>query len=130
MIRWGLIPGILLLFNLKKFKLMLKVTAFRERTSKEGKKFVTLELQGNLELVQSLTTGKFYACVRKTSVVSTFSTEVAKMLIGSEIPGHIVRTECDPYEYTIQETGEIVMLSYTWGYSPERASTSQMQPNF
>jgi hypothetical protein len=108
---------------------MLKVTAFKERTSKDGKKFVTIDLQGGLELVQSSISGKFYACVRKTSVVSTFSSEVARMLIGSEIPGRIQRIECDPYEYTIQETGEIVSLSYTWGYVPE-TSIPQLEQTF
>lgn len=108
---------------------MLKVTAFKERTSKKGETFITLELQGGLELVESSISGKFYACVRKTSVVSTFSSEVARMLIGSEIPGQIVRTECHPYEYTIQETGEIVTLSYTWGYAPETA-IPQLQQSF
>ncbi len=104
---------------------MLVVTSFQKRISKEGKEFLTLEIQGGLELIQSQVTGQFYGTVRKSSVSTTFGEEVAKMLIGTQIPGRIVRTETDPYEFTLS-TGEVVTLAHRWSYEPE--GSGQLQP--
>jgi hypothetical protein len=69
---------------------MLTVTNYKTRVSKEGKEYPTFEIQGGLEMIQSQVTGRFYASVRKSSVTTTFE-DVAKMLIGTQIPGKIVR---------------------------------------
>ena len=109
---------------------MLTVTNFKKRVSKEGKEYFTLELQGGLEMIQSQITGRFYATIRKSSVTTTFDENVAKMLVGTQIPGKIVRTECNQYEHTIQNTGEVVTLTHRWSYEPESASAPQMIPSF
>jgi hypothetical protein len=31
----------------------------------------------------------------------------------------VVKVECEAYEYTIKETGEVVELSHRWEYRPE-----------
>jgi hypothetical protein len=108
---------------------MILVTNYNKRTAKDGREFVTIELQGGLELIQSAATGKHYACVRKTSVVSTFDEAIAKTLIGTQIPGKIVRKECEEYSYTIQSTGEVITLMHTWEYQPEHRNVAQMQPS-
>ena len=109
---------------------MLKVTSFSKRVSKEGKEYLTLEITSDaVEMIQSQTTGRFYATVRKTSVTTTFGEEVANALIGSTMNGKIVRTECDPYEYTIQSTGEVVTLTHRWSYAPDSA-VPQLQTSF
>jgi hypothetical protein len=109
---------------------MLTVTSYKVRVSKEGKEYLTLEIQGGLEMIQSQVTGRFYMTVRKSSMTATFGEEVAKLFVGTQIPGKIVRTECDPYEYTIQNTGEVVTLTHRWSYQPEGAAVPQMQPSF
>ena len=109
---------------------MLTVTNYKKRVSKEGKEYLTIEVQGGLEMIQSQVTGRFYATVRKSSVTTTFGEDVAKALIDSQIPGKIVRVESDPYEYTIQNTGEIVTLNHRWEYQPENALASQLEPSF
>src|SRR4051812_15813608 len=108
---------------------MLTVTSYQKRVNKEGKEYLTLEIQGGLEMVQSLQTGRFYATVRKSSMSATFGEDVAKMLIGTQVPGQIIRTEVDPYNYTIESTGEIVTLTHRWSYAPVSA-VPQMQPSF
>lgn len=35
------------------------------------------------------------------------------------MPGSIVRKQCDPYEYTLPETGEIIKLAHQWDYQPD-----------
>ena len=97
---------------------MVTVKSFQKRQSSDGREFLTMELVGGVELVQSQTTGKFYATVRKCSIPATFDEEVASTLVGTKIKGEIVRIQCDPYEYTIQSTGEVVTLQHSYGYQP------------
>lgn len=98
---------------------MVTVTGYKVRQNKAGEEFIALEMVGSLELVQSQNTGKFYATVRKCSIPSTFDETVAKMMIGSQVKGDIMRVECEPYEYTIKKTGEVVTLGYSYAYQPE-----------
>ena len=102
---------------------MVTVTGYKTKQAKDGREFTLLEMTGGLEMVQSQETGRFYATVRKCSVSSTFDEAVAKSLVGTQLPGKIVRVECDPYEYTIESTGEVITLAHRWGYVPEGAIT-------
>ena len=98
---------------------MVTISNFKQRTNKEGKEFISLELQGDVELIQSLKSGKFYASARRAFITSTFNSEFAKGLIGTKLPGTIKRVESDPYEYTIPESGELITLAYRYEYQPE-----------
>ena len=83
---------------------MVIVSDYLEKiNSKTNKPFVLLELSGGLELVQSQNTGKFYATSRKCRIPSTFNADVAKLMVGQQIDGDIVRVESDPYEYTFEQ---------------------------
>ena len=95
---------------------MVKVSSYATRMRKDGTSFITLELTGGLELIKSSSTGKFYATVRKCSIPSTFSELIAESMIGHELPGEIVRLECDNYEFLNKRTGELMMLNYTYAY--------------
>lgn len=97
---------------------MVTVKNYHLREGEDGD-FISLELTGEIELVQSANTGRFYATQRKCFISSTFDEETAKALLGKQIPGNIVRVDCEPYEYTIEKTGEIIQLSFKYDYSPE-----------
>ncbi len=105
---------------------MITITGYRLAKNKDEKEFIALELQGDIEMVQSLETGAFYATARKASVTSTFSEEIAKGLIGTKMPGIIKRVESDPYDYTVAETGEVIKLAHRYEYQPEVASYNPM----
>jgi hypothetical protein len=98
---------------------MVKVKNALLRESKEGKSFVSLELTGDIELVQSQSTGRFYATMKRCFISSTFDFETAQSFIGKTMPGKIVRVICDPYEYRVPESGEMVLLGYTYQYQPD-----------
>lgn len=98
---------------------MVTITNYHLRQRKDGKQFIALEIQGDLEMVQSMETGKFYATARRCSITSTFDESTAKNLIGKNISGKIIRVTCDSYEYTIPETGEVINLSHSYEYQPE-----------
>lgn len=97
---------------------MVTVVNYAVKDNSEGKSFVMLQLQGDLEFVQSAGSGKFYATARKCAITSTFDERTAAMLIGKQIPGSIIKETCDSYEYVIPETGEQVMLTHRYTYSP------------
>ena len=101
---------------------MVTVKSFSERTGKDGKKFNALELMGEIELVQSQSTGRFYATARRCFISSTFDVQTAKLFIGKLLPGNIVRDESDSYEFEIPDTGERIILQHTWVYKPEQHS--------
>ena len=71
---------------------------------------VVLEIMGEVELVQSSVTCRFYATSKKASITSTFSSEIAERLVGKELPGRIQQISFEPYSYMIPETGEEVTL--------------------
>ena len=98
---------------------MVTVVSYAVRQNQEGQSFVVLVLQGDLEIIKSQTTGKFYATSKKCSIMSTFSEQIAATMVGQKIPGAIVKQECEPYNYTIPETGESVVLSYRWEYTQD-----------
>lgn len=95
---------------------------------REGEKdnYISLELEGDIEMVQSTNTGRFYATVRKCFISSTFSEATAKLMIGKQMTGSIARVDCEPYEYVIEETGETIELSYRYDYVPENNRTSSV----
>ncbi|TXJ22834.1 MAG: hypothetical protein E6Q24_20120 [Chitinophagaceae bacterium] len=98
---------------------MVTITNYFVRETKEGKTFIALELQGELEMIQSTETGNFYATAKRCTISSTFSEDVAKNLLGKQLPGRIERIQTEPYEYTIRTTGEVITLVHRYVYCPE-----------
>lgn len=100
---------------------MVRIINYIERTSEEGKKFFVLEVQGGMEMVKSQQTGNYYATAKKASIASTFDETTCKALIGTEMPGRIKKVISEPYEYTIKDTGEVIILNHKFAYEPEEA---------
>lgn len=98
---------------------MVRIIDYKMRTSEDGKEFFTLEIQGGIEMVLSQSTGNFYATARKSSITTTFNELTCKALIGTEMPGSVEKQACEPFEYTIEDTGEVIQLSHKYGYVPE-----------
>lgn len=105
---------------------MALIVDYKQRENQEGKPFYALILQGGIEMVESRN-GKMYATARKASMPSTFSEEACKALLGQEIKGDIIKKECEPYEYQIQETGETVMLNHHYEFVPENATKHKQE---
>jgi hypothetical protein len=103
---------------------MVTISNYFVRQTQEGKQFITLELLGDLELIQSSNTGAFYATAKRCTIPSTFTEDVAKTLIGKQIRGRIDRVQCAAYEYTVKETGEVITLMHTYSYVPEEKQES------
>ena len=98
---------------------MTTVIGYSLKENKEGKKFVNLELQGDIVMVQSQESGRFYATAKKAFISSTFNEKTAIELVGKEIPGRIEKVDCMAYEYTVPTTGEVIVLSHRYEFVPE-----------
>jgi len=98
---------------------MVTVVGYSLRTPKDSKPYVALEIEGQIEMVQSQNSGRFYATVRRCTISSTFDELTAERMVGKQMPGSIERVPCEPYDFVVQETGETVKLTYRWGYQPE-----------
>ena len=97
---------------------MVTIIDFKKRTNTEGEEFIALVVEGGIEIVTAQS-GKMYATARKCSIPSTFDENSCKAIIGQEIPGNIQTVPCEPYEYTVESTGEIVTLEHRWQYTKE-----------
>jgi hypothetical protein len=109
------------MFNSKTSKKMVRIVNYQKRTTEEGKEFFTLELQGGIEIVKSQETGKSYMTARKASMSCTFDELTCQSLIGTELPGSVRKVECEEYEYTIKDTGEVITLSHRFEYVEQEA---------
>jgi hypothetical protein len=109
---------------------MVTIINFKERQTEDGKVFFILEAQGGIEMVQSKTTGKFYATARKASIPSTFDEMTCKALIGTQMQGEIIKEECDAYDLTVKETGEIITLNHRFVYVQNVPESRKQQEPF
>lgn len=99
---------------------MVSIVAAHLREGEKGT-FVSLELQGPPEMVQSQNSGRFYLTAKRCFISTTFTESQAQALVGTKFKGSIVRVECDAYEFALPETGEVILLSHRWDYSPTEA---------
>ena len=98
---------------------MVTISGVEKRKNKKDEDFNVLILHGDVETVISKETGKPYLTARKTSIPCTFDEVVAKKMLGKELPGEILKMDCDEYDFTIPETGKKIKLDYTYVYNPE-----------
>ena len=105
---------------------MVTISGYAERESKDGKKFYALTVQGGMELVLSESSGGYYATAKQASITSTFDEKTCQGLVGTKLPGKVSKIVCQPFDYTVKETGEIITLNHRWAYSPDEGSLEEM----
>ena len=106
---------------------MVTVTDYKKIKKDDGTSFFALVLSGNLEMVKSQKTNKYYATTRTASMPTTFDEASCKLFIGEKFDGSINKVECEPYQYTIKETGEVIELSHRYDYiSKEEAEINNI----
>jgi hypothetical protein len=95
---------------------MVRVIDYKRIKTEAGKEFNLLVVQGGVEPLVSKKTGKTYLTMRKANVSTTFDAASCESLIGIELQGSIEKVICEPYDYTVKETGEIITLTHNWQY--------------
>ncbi|MFK7000744.1 hypothetical protein [Flavobacterium oreochromis] len=102
---------------------MVRIVNYQKRTTEDGKVFFVLEIQSGITLVKSKESGKFYATANKATLSSTFDEDTCKALIGTEIEGNIVKVACEPYQYVVKETGELIELQHRFEFVENNAQS-------
>lgn len=97
---------------------MVKIIDYQKRKNDEEKEFFVLILQSGIEIIKSQN-GGMYATAKKATLPSTFTEETCKQLIGQELMGSIQKVECEPYEFVIPETSEIISRNHRYEYFNE-----------
>lgn len=98
---------------------MVTIKNYKTITKDDGEKFHALILEGGIEPVLSQKTGRTYFTLRSATVPTTFGEETCKLAIGTQFPGVIKKIDCDPYVYTVRDTGETIELAHRWEYVDE-----------
>ena len=98
---------------------MVTITGYKVSENKEGEEFVRLEVQGGVLPVRSKQTGKLYLTSKKAYIASTYNEKTAEALIGVSIPGDVQKVDCEPFEYTIKDTGETITMKHRYEYIDE-----------
>jgi hypothetical protein len=108
-----------IMFNLKIIKTMVAIVDYKSIERESGDKFFVLVVQGGIETAKSKQTGKVYFTTRTTNVPVTFGEDLCKSMIGTQMDGSIKKVNCEPYDYIIKETGEVIQLTYRYEYVDE-----------
>lgn len=98
---------------------MVTITGYRTRYSAGGDKKIYLQVEGGLKTTVSQSSGKAYLSALKASVFAAVDEEVAKAMIGHQLPGTIKQLRVEPYEITNDQTGEVRVFSHRSEYVPE-----------
>jgi hypothetical protein len=104
---------------------MVTVIGFKKRTNANDEDFFLLELQGEVEMIKSSQTGKFYAHVRKTLITTTLNEPSCKAVIGQKFPGVIKKVECEPYTYVVPGSNETITLNHSYVYLADNANEEE-----
>lgn len=104
---------------------MVTIIEYKTFTKENEENFFGLVVQGGVEAVRSANTGKMYFTAKTATVPTTFNETTCKSLVGSTLDGSVKKLECEPYEYTVKETGEIITLSHRYEYISEEEAILQ-----
>ena len=104
---------------------MVQIIGIRKAMNSNDEEFISLIIQGEIDLVQSKQTENWYATARKASVPCTFDEATAESMVGKSLAGAIQRVETDPYDYTVKDTGETIELHHRYIYQPEHRTVEE-----
>lgn len=91
---------------------MVRIVDYRTYQKDDGGDFFVLVVEGGIAAVKSKESGRTYLTKQTAKLSCTFDEETCKDLIGSEIPGRIMKVEVEPFEYEVPESGEVITLSH------------------
>ncbi|MCF2501694.1 hypothetical protein [Dyadobacter chenhuakuii] len=98
---------------------MLTVTSYANRTSTlDGKQFFSLELTSDDPEIVLSANGRYYITTKKCYMSATFPEAVCKGMLGKQLPGTISKVECEPYEFVIPDTGEVITRNHRYEFLP------------
>lgn len=79
--------------------IMVTIIDYKECVSQEGRNFNAILVQGGCSIAISKETGNPYLTANKMLLNTTFNKQVCQSLIGSTLPGDILKVPCPYYVY-------------------------------
>lgn len=104
---------------------MVTVINFKKRKNAKDEDFLTLELQGDVEMIRAVNTGKYYAHARKATITTTLNESTCKALIGTKFPGLIKKVDCEAYNYLVPGTKDTIILNHQYQYLAEEIKAEE-----
>jgi hypothetical protein len=98
---------------------MVTITGYRTRYTTGGDKKIYLQVEGGVKTTVSQNSGKAYLSTLKASVFAAVDEEVAKAMIGHQLPGTIKQLQVEPYQIVNDETGEVRVYNHRSEYVPD-----------
>jgi hypothetical protein len=95
---------------------MVTVKEIKKVENSKGEEFYGLIVQSGVMSVKSKQTGRVYITAKRAFAATTFDEQTASSFIGTEFEGTLKKVQTDPYEYTIKETGEIIVLTHRYEF--------------
>jgi hypothetical protein len=106
---------------------MVKVIEIKALENNQGEAYVGLIVQSGIVPVKSKETGRVYLTAKTAFVPTTFDEETATALIGEQFQGSVRKVATDPYDYTIEDTGEVITMHHRWEYFDETLDIVEKQ---
>lgn len=106
---------------------MVTIKEVKKVENNLGEEFFGLIVQSGAMPVKSKSTGKIYLTAKTAFLPTTFDEETASSLVGSQLDGTVKKVISDPYDYTIEETGEVIQMTYRWEYVDETLEIIEKQ---
>jgi len=106
---------------------MVKVIGIKALENSQGEEYVGLIVQSGIVPVKSKETGRVYFTAKTAFVSTTFDEETAKAFVGEQFQGSVRKVETEPYEYVIEDTGEVITLHHRWEYFDETLDIVEKQ---
>jgi hypothetical protein len=104
---------------------MVTIINFKKRKNTKDEEFLTLELQGEVEMIRAVNTGKYYAHARTATITTTLNELTCKALVGTKFPGLIKKVECEEYSYLVPGTKDTIILNHQYQYIAENANVEE-----
>ena len=101
---------------------MVTIVGFKTYEKEDGTTFNALVVQGGIEVVKNQETGRTYLTAKTARVSCTFDELTCETLKGTKLPGKVMKLDSEPYEYTVPNSGEILILSHKYEYVSEEDS--------
>lgn len=95
---------------------MVTISGYELKKNQKGEKFTVLNLISDVVMERSPNTGNWFANTYKANIVASFDDDTAKLMVGKQLKGNIIKKECEAYQYTVKSTGKKVTLNYTFVY--------------
>ena len=92
---------------------MVTITGYRTRYGVGGDKKIYFQVEGGVKTTVSQKTAL------KASVFAAVDEEVAKAMIGHQLPGTIKQLQVEPYQIVNDETGEVRVYNHRSEYVPD-----------